>query len=139
VIRFTESITLAGPLDSKRHSRSLCVEGWRDLNHSYSLVNQWQLLELLRRPLRLCHRDTAPFNPAWNPRSNASGLPQELLDRIRQIPAPQAGEHFSAIYRISFPLNLLPGPADQVFVFGTPDCARCDADMFCGGTPAWVP
>jgi glycosyltransferase involved in cell wall biosynthesis len=136
VIRFTESIELAGPLDSKRHSRSLCVEGWRDLNHSYSLVNQWQLLELLRRPLRLCHRDTAPCNPAWNPRSNASGLPAELLDRIRQIPAPQAGEHFSAIYRISFPLNLLPGPADQVFVFGTPDYAHCDAGMFLGCTPA---
>ncbi|MCX5928016.1 MAG: glycosyltransferase [Cyanobium sp. LacPavin_0920_WC12_MAG_63_22] len=116
--------------------RSLCVEGWRDLNHSYSLVNQWQLLELLRRPLRLCHRDTAPFNPAWNPRSNGSGLPQELLDRIRQIPAPMAGEHFSAIYRINFPMNLLPGPADQVFVFGTPDYARCDAGMFVGCTPA---
>jgi len=120
----------------QRRARSLCVEGWRDLNHSYSLVNQWQLLELLRRPLRLCHRDTAPCNPAWNPRSNASGLPAELLDRLRQIPAPQAGEHFSAIYRISFPLNLLPGPADQVFVFGTPDYAHCDAGMFLGCTPA---
>lgn len=121
----------------QRHrTRSLCVEGWRDLNHSYSLVNQWQLLELLRRPLQLRHRDTAPFNPAWNARSNGSGLPKELLDRIRQIPAPQAGEHFSAIYRISFPLNLLPGPADQVFVFGTPDYAHCDAGMFVGCTPA---
>ena len=136
MIRFTESIELAGPLDSERHSRSLCVEGWRDLNHSYSLVNQWQLLELLRRPLRLCHRDTAPFNPAWNPRSNGSGLPADLLNRLRQIPAPRASEHFSAIYRISFPMNLQPGAADQVFVFGTPDHARCDADMFCGGTPA---
>jgi glycosyltransferase involved in cell wall biosynthesis len=33
-------------------------------------------------------------------------------------------------------MNLLPGPADQVFVFGTPDYARCDAGMFLGCTPA---
>src|SRR5665213_2223880 len=30
--------------------RSLIIEGWRFLPHSYGIVNQWHLLELLRRP-----------------------------------------------------------------------------------------
>jgi hypothetical protein len=29
--------------------KSLIVEGWRFLPHSYAIVNQWQLLALLRR------------------------------------------------------------------------------------------
>ena len=41
---------------TKKH---LLVEGWRGVNHSIALVNQHQLLELVRRPsLRLSHRDT---------------------------------------------------------------------------------
>lgn len=136
MIRFTESIELAGPLDSDHLSPRLCVEGWRDLNHSYSLVNQWQLLELMQRSVQLRHRDMPPHDPRWNPRNNASGLPADLQERIRRIPPPGAHERFQVIYRIRFPLDLSPGRAERIFVFGTPDFARCDPGMFIGGTPA---
>jgi hypothetical protein len=42
---------------------SLLIEGWRGLNHSYGLVNQYQILELLKIDgLRLFHHDLPFFN-----------------------------------------------------------------------------
>ena len=39
-------------------SRTLLVEGWRNIAHSYAIVNQFQCLELLKIPdLGLIHRD----------------------------------------------------------------------------------
>lgn len=111
----------------------ICIEGWRDLNHSYSLVNQWQLLELLRQPVNLYHRDVAPYNPRWNAKDNASGLPNDLMEKIRQIPTPQEGSYFSSIYRIFFPLDLSDGPADRIFVFGTSEFGHC-RNYFQGST-----
>ena len=35
----------------------ICVEGWRGINHSFSIVNQNQLLELLKLPINLKIRD----------------------------------------------------------------------------------
>ncbi|MFN9548554.1 MAG: glycosyltransferase family 4 protein [Cyanobacteriota bacterium] len=117
---------------SWRTGEGICVEGWRDLNHSYSLVNQWQLLELLRHPIKLRHRDVKPFNPGWNAKDNASGLPEDLLLRLQQIPAPNTNDYFSLIYRIAFPLNLLDGPAERIFVFGTTELGYCLPNTFSG-------
>lgn len=111
----------------------VCIEGWRDLNHSYSLVNQWQLLELLCLPVKLYHRDVAPYNHRWNAKDNASGLPNDLTKKIRQIPAPKEGNYFSSIYRIFFPLDLSDGPAEKIFVFGTSEFGHC-TNYFQGAT-----
>ena len=27
---------------------NILIEGWRGINHSFSLVNQWQIIELLK-------------------------------------------------------------------------------------------
>ena len=118
----------------RRISDGICVEGWRSLNHSYSLVNQWQLLDLLNRPCRLWHRDLPPYNDNWNPERNASGLPDEFLERIQSIPSANGDEFFSAIYRIAFPLNLADGPADHIFVFGTSETGHCN-NFFSGSSP----
>jgi glycosyltransferase involved in cell wall biosynthesis len=124
------------PSGSKRRTgEGLCVEGWRDLNHSYSLVNQWQLIDLLHRPCRLWHRDLPPFASTWNPERNASGLPEDLQERIQSIPSPNGDEFFSVIYRIAFPLNLADGPADRIIVFGTSELGHCN-NMFVGSSPA---
>jgi glycosyltransferase involved in cell wall biosynthesis len=124
--------TSGGIPHASQAAEGICVEGWRDLNHSYSLVNQWQLLELLRQPVKLRHVDVKPFNPAWNARDNASGLPEDLLLRLQQIPAPQANDYFSALYRIAYPLNLLDGPAERIFVFGTSEFGYCMPESLSG-------
>lgn len=113
----------------------LCVEGWRNLNHSYSLVNQWQLSELLRYPIQIRHRDVAPYRSHWNPQSNASGIPTDTMQRIQQVQEPKSSDSFEAIYRISFPINLADGPGKQLYVFGTSEMGNCEG-MFVGATPS---
>ncbi len=44
----------------------ICVEGWRGINHSFSIVNQNQLLELLKLPINLKIRDIPYFNKNWS-------------------------------------------------------------------------
>ena len=71
---------------TKKH---LLVEGWRGVNHSIALVNQHQLLELVRRPsVRLSHRDRPFAIASWNRQANASGFTPEDMARIDAIPAP---------------------------------------------------
>ena len=73
---------------SKTPSKSLCVEGWRNLNHSYSLVNQWQLLQLVDSEIDLKHRDLAYYNTNWNSKKNGSGLTSEQIKIINQKKTP---------------------------------------------------
>jgi hypothetical protein len=70
---------------------SLLIEGWRGLNHSYGLVNQYQILELLKIDgLRLFHHDLPFFNEQWNRLRNDASFPP---DAQRQIDAlPPAGD-----------------------------------------------
>ena len=45
---------------------SLVIEGWRGLNHSYAMVNQYQLLELMNYDLDLFHVDLPFYKASWN-------------------------------------------------------------------------
>jgi glycosyltransferase involved in cell wall biosynthesis len=131
---YHSSLTEASGRAIHRISDGICVEGWRSLNHSYSLVNQWQLLDLLNRPRRLWHRDVPTYDARWKPERNSSGLPGELQEQIQSIPSPSADNFFSVIYRISFPLNLADGPAERIFVFGTSEMGNCN-NIFSGSSP----
>ena len=97
----------------------LLIEGWRFLPHSYSIVNQWQCLELLRRPnVELMHRDVPVFKQLGE---RVMGiLPPEDEDRIAAIPPP-SGE-FDAVYRIGYPYDFAPSRCPNTFVFAT--CER---------------
>lgn len=109
------------PAQSKR--LRLIVEGWRFLPHSYAVVNQFQCLELLRRPhVELRHRDM-PFrashwrqvNGLWDPPAEAA---------LSDIPAPGPGEIADAILRIDYPHRLNPVPGVRTCVFMTAEY-RC--------------
>lgn len=84
--------------------KHLLVEGWRGVNHSIALVNQHQLLELVRRPsLRLSHRDR-PFAMAhWNRQANASGFSPDDMACIDAIPAP-GDERPDVVLSLSSPI-----------------------------------
>jgi hypothetical protein len=65
----------------------ILVEGWRFLPHSFATVNQFQCLELLKRPgLELYHRDVPYWNPNWQPVHGL--LRPEQEQALRDIPAP---------------------------------------------------
>ena len=52
----------------------ICVEGWRGINHSFSIVNQNQLLEFLKLPINLKIRDIPYFNKNWSLQKNSDGF-----------------------------------------------------------------
>jgi glycosyltransferase involved in cell wall biosynthesis len=99
--------------------KTVVIEGWRYIPHSYAMVNQHQCLELLKRPdIRLFHRDVPYFFPNWRPMSNLWSAQEEA--RLRSIPPPPAGIHADAMLRIGFPHFLHnDAGATATFAWGT--------------------
>ena len=118
---------------SKTPSKSLCVEGWRNLNHSYSLVNQWQLLKLVDSAIDLKHKDLAYYNKNWNSKENHSGLTSEQIKIINQIPSEDNNNRYDVVYRISYPLNISLSNSDRLFVYGTSEWGLAN-DCFVGSS-----
>ena len=98
---------------------SLCVEGCRNINHSYSLVNQWQLLKLVNSKFKLFHKDIKPPREYWNPTHNFGGFNMEQMKIINKIPKPEINKNYDVVYRINFPLDISKSNSDRLFVFGT--------------------
>jgi glycosyltransferase involved in cell wall biosynthesis len=112
------------PLQTKQPS--LCIEGWRSINHSYCLVNQWQALNLLNHPIKLRHRDIAFLSPEWKGDHDQSGFEPEKYNQIMSIPNPEESDQFDVTYRISFPYNLSPFASKKLFVFGSSELGTVD-------------
>lgn len=102
----------------------LLVEGWRGINHSYALVNQYQLLELLKRPdVTLFHRDLPFPTDRWNVTENGAGFSAEDTARIAAIPPPDGP--VDATLRITFPHHAYRGEG-RTFCFATCEFDRLD-------------
>jgi hypothetical protein len=85
--------------------KTVIIEGWRYIPHSYAMVNQHLCLELLKRPdIRLFHRDVRYFMPTWRPTPNLWSPEDEA--KLRSIPAPSPGMRADAMLRIGFPAFL---------------------------------
>ncbi len=97
----------------------ICVEGWRGINHSYAMVNQYQLLQLLNYPIKLKHKDIIFYEENWNKLENSNGFSESLNDIIDSIPSPDKGEIFDVTYRITYPFNFGKSNSKKLFVFGT--------------------
>ena len=72
---------------------SPCIEGWRDINHSFSLLNQWQLLQFVEKNLNLYHRDIPLYSDSWDRKLNGSGLNKKQQDLISSIPTPSLNDN----------------------------------------------
>lgn len=110
--------------------KRLVVEGWRSSSHSYALVNQHQLLQLIRDPrFSVYHEDVPFFQARWS--GVDAGFGEEasaLLRGLRPPPSPRV----DVIYRISWPLRVHGGQADRVFVFGTCEYGQYPPNSICG-------
>jgi len=72
--------------DENIKQNTLLVRGWRDINHSYSLINQFQLLELIKKDeITLYHQNMPYFLSSWSPKVNNSGLDNDNKDIINSI------------------------------------------------------
>jgi glycosyltransferase involved in cell wall biosynthesis len=112
--------------------KSLCVEGWRFIPHSYAMVNQWQLLSLLKRKdISLSVRDVPLFRSDWRRTKGLFNIEDEK--RLASIPIVAANEVSDVTYRIAFPYNLLPLAKGRTVVFGTSEYQVVDQSMLAIG------
>jgi glycosyltransferase involved in cell wall biosynthesis len=99
--------------------RTIIVEGWRFIPHSYAMVSQFLCLELLARPgIRLLHRDLPYHFSNWRA---ATGLwPPQAEAKLRAIPAAAPGEAADGVMRMGFPCYFHDDPAARrTLVFAT--------------------
>lgn len=122
--------------------KKVLIEGWRGICHSFAMVNQYQLLEMIASPtLSICHSDLPYYIPQWADSDNNPGFPLEMESLIRGIPEP-GSESFDTVYRIGFPFGPTKAAAKRAVTFMVTalgvnpvqfPSADTSVDEFCGG------
>ena len=83
---------------------NILIEGWRNINHSYALVNQWQINELSKFS-NISFKDVPFYDKNWSQKKNDSGLRDEIKNIINKIQPPSNNISYDITYRISYPFN----------------------------------
>lgn len=87
-----------------RRTRVL-IEGWRGINHSYAMVNQYQLPEFAKMDaMDLFHLDVPFAKPTWSTTANNPGFPEAWAQVIAGISADTGGS-YDSVLRIASPFN----------------------------------
>lgn len=113
--------------------KSVLVEGWRFITHSYAVVNQYQCLELLRRPeISLYHGDR-PFDGShW--KAVPGSLPADRESALRSIPPPPRDQRVDVVLRMDFPHRFDADPrAERTYVWVTDEFQRITRQVIAGG------
>jgi glycosyltransferase involved in cell wall biosynthesis len=132
-----KSETAVPAVATKRHAngKSVLVRGWRDINHSFSLVNQQQLIRMLDRPeLSIAHEDMPYAFATWSPAANGAGFNPDFTQKIASIPGPDGTEPEVVLQMVS-PFALYQGPAKRVVTFIVTEFGPV-AEDFAPGSPA---
>jgi glycosyltransferase involved in cell wall biosynthesis len=101
----------------------ILIEGWRGINHSYSLVNHYQIRELINLGHIVHHTDVPFYRPHWETKKNNSGFPNRDHDAIMAL-GPVGIDEVDIIYRIAVPFRISPVTNKKVFVFGTSETQK---------------
>ena len=98
---------------------NILIEGWRGINHSFSLVNQWQIIELLKTS-NIYFKDVPFISDRWNKKDNSSGFENNIENLINKIPEADSNQDIDITYRISCPFDFNENfKSKLLFVFGT--------------------
>jgi glycosyltransferase involved in cell wall biosynthesis len=107
----------SGLAPADRAGKRLIVEGWRFLPHSYAIVNQWQLLALLRRNVVLKVVDVPFYRPSWQVQA---GMFEPSAERaLRSIEVAQPAESADVTLRVFSPFTFAPSRSRLTAVFAT--------------------
>lgn len=111
--------------------KSLIIESWRFIPHSFALVNQFHCLELLKRTeIKLYHRDMPYLGNYWQ---SASGLfPENDETLLHSIPVPTPTQIADVTFRFTFPFNLSPSTSSKTIVMGVANYAMVKDSAFIG-------
>jgi glycosyltransferase involved in cell wall biosynthesis len=102
----------------------ISVEGWRFIPHSYSIVNQFQLLELVKRDdVKVTVRDTRFYKPSWTTVEGLLSPEAEAI--IKAIPETLDSDTPDLVLRMNYPLDLVPAEGAATWVFGTTELKTC--------------
>jgi hypothetical protein len=102
---------------AKRARKCLIVEGWRFLPHSYAIVNQWQLLALLRRNIAFKVVDVPFYRSSWQAQA---GLFEPTAEQaLRSIEVAQPAENADVTLRVFYPFTFSPSRSRMTAVFAT--------------------
>src|SRR3989339_865230 len=98
--------------------KKVLIEGWRGICHSFAMVNQYQILELLklRHDLAICHADLPFFSSRWAEPGNEPGFPAEMERAIAHLPHCPS-DTFDTVYRIGYPFTRSKAPARRAVTF----------------------
>ena len=114
----TNSRSDASAVDSNLHGKkSLIVEGWRFLPHSYAIVNQWQLLALQRRNITVKVVDAPFYRAAWQAQTGIFNPASEQA--LRSLSVAQPDEAADVTLRIFAPFTFSPSRSRLTAVFAT--------------------
>jgi glycosyltransferase involved in cell wall biosynthesis len=85
--------------------KRLLVEGWRQINHSFAMVNQNQLLEWAQVPgLQVFHQEAPPYMAHWNAATLESGFSAADRQVLDALPLPDDAP-VDCTFRIFAPLQ----------------------------------
>ncbi len=117
---------------------NILIEGWRGINHSYALVNQWQILELVKLS-KIAFKDVPFINENWNIKKNDSGLNEENKNIINSIEPPLNDFKYDITYRISGPFNFdYNFKSKLLFVFATTEFKNITKEDYINGEPNYL-
>ena len=63
---------------------NILIEGWRGINHSYALVNQWQINELIKSS-NISFKDVPFSNKNWNSEKNDASLESSNIRNFESV------------------------------------------------------
>jgi glycosyltransferase involved in cell wall biosynthesis len=115
----------------------LNIEGWRFFPQSFSIINQFQCLELLKRnDIQLFHTDAALPPPGflrvgqW--KADAHLFDAACIAALRSIPPLPTNKKPDATLRIAIPYNFSAAPHGRTFVFSVTEGRRLNVGMIAG-------
>jgi glycosyltransferase involved in cell wall biosynthesis len=112
-------------------AKKILIEGWRFIPHSYSCINMWQCLELLKRKgIEIYHQEMPYFHP-WPQYKELISLDADK--KLLSLPVLPENEVPDLIYRIDFPFRFNAGKSKRLFIFATSETKNVDNTMIAGG------
>ncbi len=108
--------------------KTICIDGWRRVNHSIAMVNQHQMLALLDLPeLQVFHRDVPYFMPHWDAKLLPAGFALAEQQRIDAVPPPPEGQALDCVLRISSPFRTQLDATQKTHTFMVTECSLVEA------------